>query len=432
MPAASKACAWPVGKINEQGITAMRIRSITCFLDPGWPLDLNGLQRAGEFIAAAVPAFETAGYEVQTCRLATPSFARLLPGSEADQVVEFATALERSAQAAGFSYLSLGPALPEAPGSFALIPQVIAATQSVFLSGLMTIPGQGVSLQAARACAEVIERTAPLEPNGFANLRFAALANVPPGTPFFPASYFDPHRMGEGFSFALATESADLAIEAFSGASSLEQARQSLVMGVENHAAELAAVSGVLVSRFQVNFSGIDFTLAPFPQESLSVGAALERLGLPAFGWHGSLAAAAILTDTLDRAEFRRAGFNGLFLPVLEDSRLATRAAQGVLSLKDLLLYSAVCGTGLDTVPLPGDTTAGQIYPVLLDLAALSQRLDKPLTARLMPVPGKQAGEFTTFDFPFFANSRVLALEAEPLEGLLAGADSLALQPRLR
>jgi len=117
---------------------------------------------------------------------------------------------------------------------------------------------------------------------------------------------------------------------------------------------------------------------------------------------------------------------------VLEDTCLATRAAQGVLTVKDLLLYSAVCGTGLDTVPLPGDTTAGQMYAVLLDLAALSQRLDKPLTARLMPVPGKKAGDLTGFAFSYFANSRVLALESEPLTGLLAGADSLTLQPRLR
>jgi uncharacterized protein (UPF0210 family) len=119
-------------------------------------------------------------------------------------------------------------------------------------------------------------------------------------------------------------------------------------------------------------------------------------------------------------------------MPLLEDSVLATRAAQGTLTVKDLLLYSAVCGTGLDTLPLPGDTTAGQIYPLLLDLAALSQRLDKPLTARLMPVPGKRAGDMTGFDFPFFANSRILALEAEPLNGLLAGAETLILQPRLR
>ena len=410
----------------------MKIRSITCFLDPGWPLNLEVLSCAGEFITAAVPAFETAGYEVQTCRLATPSFTRLLKTLEVDQVVEFAVTLESTARAHGYSYLSLGPALPDVPSSYAVIPPVIAATRNVFLSGMMTIPGGGISLPATRLCAEVIDRIAGIEPDGFANLRFAALANVPPGSPFFPAAYFDPERMGAGIAFALAAEAADLAVEAFSGASSLEQARQALVMAVENHAAELAEVAAGLAKRFELSFGGIDFTLAPFPQESLSIGTAMERLGLPAVGWHGSLAAAAILTDTLDRAEFRRAGFCGLFMPVLEDSILAMRAAQGTLTVKDLLLYSAVCGTGLDTLPLPGDTTAGQIYPVLLDLAALSQRLDKPLTARLLPVPGKHAGDVIGFDFPFFANSRILALEAEPLTGLLVGAETLTLQPRLR
>jgi hypothetical protein len=119
-------------------------------------------------------------------------------------------------------------------------------------------------------------------------------------------------------------------------------------------------------------------------------------------------------------------------LPVLEDSTLATRAAQGVLTVKDLLLYSAVCGTGLDTVPLPGDVSVEQLYAVLLDLAALSQRLGKPLTARLMPIPGKKAGDPTHFDFAYFANSRVLALDAEPLQGMLVGAESFSLQPRIR
>ena len=104
----------------------MKIRSITCFLAPGWPLDLEILHRAGEFLAAATPAFETAGYEVQTLRLATPSFTRLLQPAGAGQVVEHAVALERSAQAEGFSYVSLGPALPGLFASYAVIPQVIA------------------------------------------------------------------------------------------------------------------------------------------------------------------------------------------------------------------------------------------------------------------------------------------------------------------
>ena len=95
-------------------------------------------------------------------------------------------------------------------------------------------------------------------------------------------------------------------------------------------------------------------------------------------------------------------------------------------------MYSAVCGTGLDTVPLPGDASVEQLTAVLLDLAALALRLDKPLTARLMPIPGKVAGDLTGFDFAFFANSRVLGLEAQPLTGLLAGGESFDLQPRKR
>ena len=83
----------------------------------------------------------------------------------------------------------------------------------------------------------------------------------------------------------------------------------------------------------------------------------MERLGVPRLGEHGSLAAAAILADTMDQADFLRAGFSGLMLPVLEDATLARRAAEGSLGVKDLLLYSCVCGTGLDSVPLPGDTS---------------------------------------------------------------------------
>ena len=57
----------------------------------------------------------------------------------------------------------------------------------------------------------------------------------------------------------------------------------------------------------------------------------------------------------------------------------------------------------------------------------MAQRLNKPLTARLMPIPGKNAGDPTDFDFAFFANSRVMALDAEPLEGMLAGDESFQL-----
>jgi uncharacterized protein (UPF0210 family) len=84
----------------------------------------------------------------------------------------------------------------------------------------------------------------------------------------------------------------------------------------------------------------------------------------------------------------------------------------------------------LDTVPLPGDTTAEQISPLLLDLCALALRLDKPLTARLMPIPVKKAGDETNFDFAFFALSKIMNLESEPLKSSLSGSESFSLQAK--
>jgi len=181
---------------------------------------------------------------------------------------------------------------------------------------------------------------------------------------------------------------------------------------VEGAASKLEAAAQKLTRIYGYDFKGLDFTLAPFPEES------------------GSLFASAFLTDTLDRARFTRTGFNGLMLPVLEDSGLAQRASDGSLTVTDLLLCSAVCGTGLDVIPLPGDTSADQIYPLLLDVAALALRLGKPLTARLMPIPGKQAGDPTEFNFPYFANSRVMPLRSEKAAGLLAGSESAAITRR--
>jgi hypothetical protein len=341
-------------------------------------------------------------------------------------ILALVSSLEKTAREQGFEYLSLGPALPDGPESYPIIPDLLAETQSAFFSGALTSSGGGVSLPAVRLCAEVIYRAAPLSPDGFANLRFAALANVPAGSPFFPAAY----HSGGPPGFALALQAADLAVEAFSAAASLEEARQSLVEAMQAHAHLLERVALDVEKQSGVRFRGIDFSLAPFPEQALSLGTALERLGVPAVGLHGSLAAAAILADTMDRARFHRAGFSGLMLPVLEDAILARRAAEGTLSLKDLLLFSAVCGTGLDTVPLPGDTSSEQISAVLLDLACLAQRLNKPLTARLMPVPGKKAGDPTSFDFPFFANSRVLDLQARELQDVLCGDETVYLQPR--
>jgi uncharacterized protein len=404
----------------------MKIRSITYFCDLEWPLDPQTFQKAGSFIRQARPGFEELGYEVQSTRMAGSSFTRLFPQLEQDTLIQAAQQAEKMAADQGFAYLAFGPALPDRPESYPLIPAVLAETENVFFSALMTTSEGGISLPAVRACASVIARSASISPDGFANLRFGALANIPPGGPFLPGAY---HRGGPP-TFALATEAADLAVEAVVQARSLAEAQENLVAAVEEHARQLVETARMIETETGVYFGGIDFTLAPFPSRELSFAEAMERLGVPAVGRHGSLAAAAFLTSSLDQARYPRAGFNGLMLPVMEDAVLAQRGAEGVLAVKDLLLYAAVCGAGLDTVPLPGDISEAALYAILLDLASLAQRLDKPLIARLMPVPGKAAGDPTGFDFAFFQNSRVLGVEAEPLHGLLAGDETLRIQPR--
>ncbi len=106
----------------------------------------------------------------------------------------------------------------------------------------------------------------------------------------------------------------------------------------------------------------------------------------------------------------KKTGFSGVMLPVLEDSVLAERWAEGALTLSDILSYSAVCGTGLDAIPLPGEITQQQIERILGDVASLSVKWSKPLTARLLPVAGKHAGDRTDFTDPRLVNTTLQPL----------------------
>jgi Uncharacterized conserved protein len=150
---------------------------------------------------------------------------------------------------------------------------------------------------------------------------------------------------------------------------------------------------------------GID--LSPAPLKEVSIGAAIEELIQQPFGSPGTLTAAGAITTAVKNVPVKQTGYNGLMLPILEDSRLAQRWSEGHVSLEGLLSYSAVCGTGLDTVPLPGDVTIEQLDMILADVATLAVKWHKPLSARLLPVKGKGPGDTTEFDDPFLVNSTI-------------------------
>ena len=117
-----------------------------------------------------------------------------------------------------------------------------------------------------------------------------------------------------------------------------------------------------------------------------------------------------MITQAVRSVPVKQVGYVGLMVPVLEDERLAERWSQGAYTIDSLLAYSAVCGTGLDTIPLPGDVSEKQLARILGDMASLAFKWKKPLSARLQPVSGKKAGDRTEFDDPFLTNAVLQAL----------------------
>lgn len=385
----------------------MEVRSVTLFAE--WDLPKVGL---ADFLAEARVAFPV---PVQTVRWATPPFPDWWRVGVAvgEEVAEIAGTL----QELGVNYLSLGAVqLGHDAQWLEMIPALLGARGMVFAAAEVADCAGTIEIGRCSQIARLIQQNSQLLPNGFGNLYFTVLANCPAGCPFFPVAY----HQGGAPHFALAVEAADLVVQAFTDAPSLAVARQNLVGMIEQNGQQLREVAERLAKKYGIAFSGLDFSLAPFPTETRSLEKGMELLGLPYVGAFGSLFVAALITEAIQQAQFKRCGFSGLMLPVLEDVVLAQRAAEGVLGVGDLLSYAAVCGVGLDTLPLAGDVAEGEIAGILLDLAALATRLRKPLTARLMPMPGLVAGDPITFDFPYFANSRVMKTKGVPVQGWLA------------
>jgi hypothetical protein len=217
---------------------------------------------------------------------------------------------------------------------------------------------------------------------------------VPPNSPFFPASNHD----GAGHQFAVGWEAGAFVEDVLAAANGNMQVAKELLSGkLEQQATAIDEIAMHVEKDSAWKYLGLDPT--PAPGMDSSIGAAIEKLIGSKFGGPGTLSAAAIITEAERSISVRRVGFSGLMLPVLEDPVLADRWSEGTFDLDSLLAYSAVCGTGLDTIPLPGDVSQEQLERIIGDMASLAFKWHKPLTARLIPAPGKKAGDRTDFDF---------------------------------
>ena len=391
-----------------------RIRTITAGVNLRATTDLVTIDSAIAFLQRAKKKLEDAGYEIQTLRITTQPLPEYLAGRSRKEALEDLKALDR-AVAAKNVLLNIGPVITDDrydPEFAEWAVRLVKETRSINFS-VTVASARGVHRQAARTAAEAIVALSRSTPGGVGNFRFTASANCPPGIPFFPAGY---HRGPPDFAVGLETprllkeafESAQ-AIEAATTGRSIEDAKIRLKSMLETELAPIEKLAMALAREERRAYSGID--VSPAPSKDSSIGAAIEALTGKPFGSAGTLEACAAITDVLRSLSIKRCGYSGLMLPVLEDPVLAQRAAEARYGVRELLLYSSVCGTGLDVVPLPGDTPAADLAALIRDVAALSTKLRKPLSARLFPIPGKRAGDRAEFNDPFLTGSVVMRLD---------------------
>lgn len=382
-----------------------RIRTITAGIELASPEDLDTLHAAIAFLEDARARFVSAGYEVQTIRVATQPLAEYATDWIELNTIERLVPLDRIAEDYQVM-LNIGPVvtgdvyeerLPE--WSSTLISQTTNTSHTIVVASAE----QGVHAASARSAGEAIARIGRDSAGGVGNFRFAATAFSPSETPFFPAAY---HR-GEP-AFGIGLESPRVLTEVISSdrdrataASRIAEKLDTIIAPIANIAEELSAKSGR-------RYSGVD--TSPAPGLDASIGETIETLTGQPFGSPSTLAACALITDALKSLQTKACGYRGLMLPVLEDRVLARRAIEGRFTVDDILLYSSVCGTGIDVVPLPGDTSAEKLTGLVLDVAALSTKYRKPLSARLFPIPGKEPGEAISFDNPFLTDCVVMSL----------------------
>ena len=282
---------------------------------------------------------------------------------------------------------------------------MLAGNKNIF-SNLDIASNNRIDILGIKKSVSLISDLAKVD-DGFANFRFCVNANIKPNGAYFPSAW----HQGEN-SFAIALEHVDLAIQAAEKASDLFTFRELWIRALDRRLEKIEKICQTLEQQHGFKFAGIDLTLSPFPEDNQSVGRLVQLLTGAKFGDSKTLFATAFLTNILQGLRVRGVGFNGLIYSPLEDQVLAERAIKGSLNIDKLLNYITVCGAGLDMLPVAGDVSAEELANKILDVAAISDRLNKPLVARLLPVLGKKEGGMTGFGqkSEFIADTKIMKI----------------------
>jgi uncharacterized protein (UPF0210 family) len=353
------------------------------------------------------------GIPVVNKRIAVSPIAVVGAALSSSQLVDIAQTLNEVAQEVNVDFIGGFSALVQkgiARGDRALIeaiPQALAGTERVCASINVASTKAGINMDAILLMGKTIKQAAKLtaDKDGLACAKLCVFANIPEDIPFMAGAYLG---IGE----------ADAVINVgVSGPGVVKMAidralevRPDLDLGqiselIKKTAYKVTRV-GELIGRevaenLKIGFGVVDLSLAPTPNVGDSVGEIFQSLGLRSIGVPGTTVALALINDAVKKggafASSRVGGLSGAFIPVSEDLNISESARNGFIGLDKLEAITSVCSVGLDMIAIPGDTTAESIAAIIADEMAIGVINNKTTAARLIPVPGKAAGDSAYF-----------------------------------
>jgi len=367
---------------------------------PGPPTE-DLIAWAGTKLKKVRDAFMELGYEVQSRRVALDHWDLGTTRLSIKERENLFQSLDLSYTSHQIDFYSIGMA--RTPSDIDNLAEILSMSSHLSASAQIGAPGKGPDRDAIAAAARAVIRLSTTV-DGFGNFRFAAGSFISPSTPFFPCSYHD----GGPPAFAIGLENSGLLVDAFQGASTREMAMDRFENSLNAFYRAVVDDANRISSEIEVPFKGLDTSIVPSLQPEESITLAFKARGIE-FGAPGTLALCGAITSAVKSSSVPQIGYCGIMLPVLEDVGLAKASDQNRFGIIDLLAYSSVCGVGLDMVPVAGDIEPSKLESLLLDLTTMSSRLNKPLSARILPVRGMRAGDMSSFDSPYVCNSRVMA-----------------------
>ncbi len=349
------------------------------------------------------------GVPIINKRIAVTPISMIAEPSGEKDYVEWAVTLDQLAKELEVDFIGGFSALVQkgiTPGDSILlesIPEALAVTERVCSSVNLGTTKNGINMNAVRDMGRIIKATAERtkEKDGLGCAKLVVFCNAPEDNPFMAGAF---HGPGEGDAVLSVGVSGPGVIKA-----ACEEYRgkplDEVADGIKKMAFKITRMGQLVgteaAKRLGVDFGILDLSLAPTPFVGDSVARILEELGLESAGAPGTTAALAMLTDMVKKggvmASTNVGGLSGAFIPVSEDEGMIAAVKAGSINLEKLEAMTCVCSVGLDMIAIPGNTSESTISGIIADEMAIGMVNNKTTAVRVIPVPGKTAGEWAEF-----------------------------------